>query len=256
MVSSAEAYCVYRELPASPKRVFCADRHYLVYALEGTMRLETGGQSWCLPPARAALVEARREIEVTLPRKVTICSTLFAPSFVSSPVAPLSVFEMTQLARELVRECRRWGPDSDSLTPYARTMFEALAAVTWRLSQRPTPARMPTGRSAAVVKALELTSANLSLPPAMAQLAREVGVSPRTLARRFSVELGMSWRQSVRRMRMIRAIEELADSERSITEIAFEIGYTSLPAFNTAFRELVGKTPSEYRDEMGLVQDS
>jgi AraC-like DNA-binding protein len=32
-----------------------------------------------------------------------------------------------------------------------------------------------------------------------------------------------------------------------VTEIAFMVGYTSLAAFNAAFRELTGRTPSEYR---------
>jgi len=78
-------------------------------------------------------------------------------------------------------------------------------------------------------------------------LAQEVGLAPRSLARRFSDETGMTWRAALRRMRLLRAIEELAAGDTPVTKIAFMVGYTSLSAFNAAFRELTGRTPTQYR---------
>jgi AraC-like DNA-binding protein len=46
---------------------------------------------------------------------------------------------------------------------------------------------------------------------------------------------------------VLRAIEQLAGTERSVTEIAMDVGYSSLSAFQSAFRDLVGQTPTEYR---------
>ena len=57
----------------------------------------------------------------------------------------------------------------------------------------------------------------------------------------------MTWRAVLRRMRVLRAIEELAAGDAPITKIAFAVGYTSLSAFNAAFLQLTGRTPSEYR---------
>jgi AraC-like DNA-binding protein len=48
-------------------------------------------------------------------------------------------------------------------------------------------------------------------------------------------------------MRVLRAIEELAAGDTPVTKIAFKVGYTSISAFNAAFRELTGRTPTEYR---------
>ena len=48
-------------------------------------------------------------------------------------------------------------------------------------------------------------------------------------------------------MRVLRAIEELAAGDVPVTTIAFTTGYTSLSAFNAAFRELTGRTPTQYR---------
>ena len=57
----------------------------------------------------------------------------------------------------------------------------------------------------------------------------------------------MTWRAALRRLRVLRAIEQLAGTDRSVTQIAMDVGYTSLSAFQSAFRDLIGQTPSEYR---------
>ena len=64
---------------------------------------------------------------------------------------------------------------------------------------------------------------------------------------RFEDESGMTWRAVLRRMRVLRAIEELAAGEDSVTTIAHRVGYTSLSAFNAGFRDLTGRTPTQYR---------
>jgi AraC-like DNA-binding protein len=48
-------------------------------------------------------------------------------------------------------------------------------------------------------------------------------------------------------MRVLRAIEELAAGDAPVSRIAFAVGYSSLSAFNGAFREVTGRTPTEYR---------
>ncbi|MEZ5935599.1 MAG: helix-turn-helix domain-containing protein [Alphaproteobacteria bacterium] len=81
----------------------------------------------------------------------------------------------------------------------------------------------------------------------MSTASRAVCQSPRTLARRFSDEMGMTWREVLRRLRIIRAIEALATTDKSATTIAYDVGYGSLSAFNSAFRGQTGKGPGEYR---------
>lgn len=78
-------------------------------------------------------------------------------------------------------------------------------------------------------------------------VARDVGLTPRSLACRFEDECGMTWRAVLRRMRVLRAIEELAASRDSVTTIAHRVGYTSLSAFNAGFCDLTGRTPTQYR---------
>jgi AraC-like DNA-binding protein len=223
------------------------DRHYLLCASAGALRLEAQGQAWLLPPARAALIEAGQPIGVSIPQSVTTASVLFDTGFTPTPPAPLTVFDLTPLARALVTECGAWGQSDEPLTTYAEALFAALAAVTWRLAEQPSPVVVPAGRSPELRRALQLTGQRLDGEIRFEDVAAEVGLAPRSLARRFEDETGMTWRAVLRRMRVLRAIEELAAGDTPIAKIAFSVGYTSLSAFNAAFRQLTARTPTEYR---------
>lgn len=242
-----EAYCLNSFFDPAEPTEFQTDRHYLLYALEGTLRLEAQGQRWTLPPARAALITADHPVTISILSRLTSASVLFAPGFITAPQQVLSVFDVSPLARELIYECRAWGPDNGPLSAYARRLFETLADVVMLLAQNPSPCFLPTPSSPALIRALTLTEKNFAGSPNFEGIARDTGQSSRALARRFAEEMGMTWREALRRIRIIRAVEMLASSNNSITEIALAVGYNSLSAFNSAFRELNGKSPSEYR---------
>jgi AraC-like DNA-binding protein len=40
----------------------------------------------------------------------------------------------------------------------------------------------------------------------------------------------------------------LSGTDRSITDICFEVGFSSLGTFSRTFREIIGASPSEYRE--------
>lgn len=243
-----QAYAFVRDFEPTPVQTLRVDHHYLLYATRGALRLDAECTTWSLPPARAALIRAGEPIEVTIPTRTTTASVLFSPSFVAAPPAALTVVDMSPLCRALVAECARWGPDDDNpLDDYASSMFRALAEATWALAARPSPAHMPRGRSPEVRRALEVTALLLADEPTLVQVAAEVGLVPRSLARRFEHELGMTWRAALRRIRVLRAVELLAGSDASVTRIAMQVGYQSLSAFNAAFRDLIGQTPTQYR---------
>ena len=242
-----KAYSFVRTFAPAPARDFCVDRHYLLCASAGALRLEAQGQAWLLPPARAALIEAGKTIHISIPQQVTTASVLFQVGFAPAPPAPLTVFDLSPLARTLVTECGAWGESDEPLPAYGETLFAALAAVAWRLAERPSPVVVPAGRSPELRRALRLTEERLGGQVRFEDVADEVGLAPRSLARRFEDETGMTWRAVLRRMRVLRAIEELAAGDAPVTKIAFMVGYTSLSAFNAAFRQLTGRAPTEYR---------
>jgi AraC-like DNA-binding protein len=80
-------------------------------------------------------------------------------------------------------------------------------------------------------------------------LAREVGTSARTLSRLFSSETQLSFKSWCQRARVAAAIERLSmDANVSVKQLAADLGYASVPAFSHAFRQVTGKTPTEFSE--------
>lgn len=75
--------------------------------------------------------------------------------------------------------------------------------------------------------------------------ARDLGMSARTLTRRFEAEVGMSLRSWRRRMRIFKAVELLGGGT-DVTRTALALGYGSTSAFIYAFRTSMGVSPQAY----------
>src|SRR5881296_854160 len=51
----------------------------------------------------------------------------------------------------------------------------------------------------------------------------------------------------LQRRRVERSMFLLRETDRSVTDICFDVGYTSLGTFSRTFRAIVGRSPTEYR---------
>src|SRR5262249_60423 len=78
------------------------------------------------------------------------------------------------------------------------------------------------------------------------EVARKLGVSQRTLARRLSSE-GLTFAVVVQRLKFDLAKRHLADDALSISEIAWLLGYHDISAFTDAFKRWTGRTPRAMR---------
>lgn len=119
-------------------------------------------------------------------------------------------------------------PVREFQSPYA---FELKAALT-----RP-----------AFVERLEQIAAD-SLPSLTpAGLAQALGLAPRTLARRFAIELDTSPGQWLQARRIEAARRLLQNSTLTIAEVCFAVGYQDTASFTRLFRRMTGMPPTTFR---------
>jgi AraC-like DNA-binding protein len=72
-------------------------------------------------------------------------------------------------------------------------------------------------------------------------------VSPAHFIRSFRSVFGETPHRYLQRRRVERAMFLLRETDRSVTDICFDVGFGSLGTFSRTFREIVGETPSDYR---------
>lgn len=82
--------------------------------------------------------------------------------------------------------------------------------------------------------------------PDLADIARELGMSERTLQRRIT-ENGNTYRQLLEEARRELGRQMLGNSASEIDEIAYLLGYQDTSSFYRAFREWEGVTPNQWR---------
>jgi len=78
-------------------------------------------------------------------------------------------------------------------------------------------------------------------------LARVAHVSPAHFSRQFRATFGESPHRYLQRRRVERAMELLRETDRPVTEVCFDVGFSSLGTFSRTFRAIVGESPSAYR---------
>ena len=77
-------------------------------------------------------------------------------------------------------------------------------------------------------------------------VATDLGLSDRTLTRRLGA-LGTSFDGLLDNLRHRLALKYVMQSDLSLTQVAFLLGYANQPAFSFAFKRWTGRTPSETR---------
>jgi AraC-like DNA-binding protein len=82
--------------------------------------------------------------------------------------------------------------------------------------------------------------------PRIAEIARVLGTSQRTLSRRLAEE-GLTFERVLEEMRRDLALRYLRDARLSISRIAWLLGFQEVTAFTHAFRRWTGRTPTEAR---------
>lgn len=99
---------------------------------------------------------------------------------------------------------------------------------------------------------LEWTEKHLAEELSVERLAKQAGMSKRTLSRRFAERAGTSPVEWVIGLRLARAKQLLEKTTRSIEEVADESGFGSAPTLRHHFRERLATSPAAYRSHFRM----
>lgn len=207
---------------------------YWVITPNGTWLVPVGQAIWLAPgvhhqiyshgPVSARMLFVDRTYAAPLPER---CGTVF--------VSPL--------LGQLLLRANQYGNDYAADGPMSRlaqvildelSLLE-LAPLVLPVSDEPRLARI-------MEKLIEAPGTEAGLD----SVVKEGGVSGRTLARLFRRETGMTFTEWKTRLRLLESVERLARGA-SVTEVAFDLGYSSTSSFVYMFRSNLGVPPGRFR---------
>ncbi len=79
------------------------------------------------------------------------------------------------------------------------------------------------------------------------EVAAVAHISEAHFSRSFRAVFGETPHRYLQRRRVERSMFLLRETQRSVTDICLDVGFSSLGTFSRTFRDIVGETPSEYR---------
>ena len=98
-----------------------------------------------------------------------------------------------------------------------------------------------------MLRARDLMDVTYAEPLDVRKLASIAYTSEAHFIRTFRDTFGETPHRYLQRRRVERAMYLLRRTDRSVTNVCFDVGFTSVGTFGRTFREIVGETPTDYR---------
>ncbi|WP_166659460.1 AraC family transcriptional regulator [Labedaea rhizosphaerae] len=210
--------------------------HQLIYASTGVLTAWTEAGTWTVPRHRALWVPAGIKHRLEVVHRTSL-RTLYLADHLGALPTGTRVLDLPPLLRELVLHLVAVAPLTVAEPAHARLIAVLRDLLTESRVDGALVLPLPVDRAA-----LEATK-RMELPVPL--LCNEIGISRRTLERRFLDETGMTFGQWRRRARMLAAVRELA-AGATVAAAAQGSGYATPSAFSAAFRAELGTSPSKW----------
>jgi AraC-like DNA-binding protein len=100
-----------------------------------------------------------------------------------------------------------------------------------------------------MLRARDAIDRDYARPLNIPALARIALVSEAHFIRTFRATFGETPHRYLQRRRVERAMTLLRNTDRSVTDICFAVGFSSLGTFSRTFRDILGRSPSAFRQQ-------
>jgi transcriptional regulator GlxA family with amidase domain len=104
-----------------------------------------------------------------------------------------------------------------------------------------------------MLRARDAMDRDYAQPLDITSLAKIAIVSEAHFIRVFKSTFGETPHRYLQRRRVERAMFLLRETDRSVSDICLDVGFTSLGTFSRLFKEIIGETPSRYRAGNGPI---
>lgn len=239
--------------------------HLIFYVSGATARMDVGDNSVLLDETRAVAVGPWEPhnfyLEDTSRGSACTCLVLYIKPFwflenghadrselrFGSPSVP-NAAALSRLASRLAAILTNDTEPVDATTPFFElTRLAYLSSWDVHEGRLLVPADVSKSSDYRVRRSLQLLRTHSGEQIEIENVAREVGLSRPHFFKLFKQQIGIPPTMYVNTLRSERAIETLITTDRTVADIAEELGFSSQASFSRFFAANVGIPPSEYR---------
>jgi AraC-like DNA-binding protein len=218
----------------------------LILTMHGSVTCEAPRGLWIVPPRCGIWIPSGISHNTSVSPEGRVCVL-----FVDPAAARLPTFCCTLKVSPLLRELVQRLADLPPLYPTDGPVDRLVAVLLDELAQAPTKQlHLPISTDSRLRQIANALLKDPSDRSTMAEWARRVAMSERTLARLIHTETGMTfghWRQQ---FHIIMALQRLSLG-KPVQAVSQDLGYESVSAFITMFKKALGKSPGRYLAERG-----
>ncbi|WP_410209367.1 AraC family transcriptional regulator [Aquirhabdus sp.] len=216
----------------------------LIHAVRGVMLIGTDQGQWIVPPTRGVWMPPHVEHWVRMIGEVQMRTAYIRPDAAPDLFGACKVVGISPLLRELLLSAIEvslpYEPDSRA-GHLMQLLLDEIKDVQSLTLQLPNPhdTRLKVITTALTLNPDDATTVEI--------WAERLHITPKTIHRLFSKETGMTFGQWRQQIRLLAALERLAQGEKVLT-VALGLGYSSQSAFAAMFKRQFGMPPSQFFD--------
>lgn len=214
----------------------------LLHSLSGVVRVDTASGCWVVPPGRGVWLPAGTPHSLRITGHVAARTLFIDPLARADLPATCQIVQISPLLRELILASLTL-PESYLSGSRDERVYELILDEIRTLPAL--PFHLPEPQSEPLRGLCDRVRQNAGEGWSIGQAASVLGMSERTLNRHFQHQTGLSFREWVRRARLLEALDRLAQGQ-PVLRVALELGYGSHSAFTVMFRRVMGISPSDY----------
>ncbi|TCC87448.1 helix-turn-helix domain-containing protein [Pedobacter hiemivivus] len=222
----------------------------LTYVEGGVIFLYTNDKSYFLPARHYLWIPAGIEHHLEHRYKSTVIRNIYfnTTDIENHPFFDhIGIYPVNNLLLEMIKFSENWnGNISPGTHEYG--FLNAIKNILPVISKHPLPIVVPTTDNARLRPALIYIHTHLADELTLSIIASATGFSERTLSRTFQASLKISFFQYLKLVRITKAMEKLLETDLTISEIAYEVGYDSISSFSNTFYKMTGQRPSTFKE--------
>lgn len=218
-------------------------RTQILCVFRGVVLVVTQAGRWMIPRGHALLIPSGLAHSVEMLSDVSMRSLYVFPRDGKTSGRMLEVLEVTDLARSLLLEALKLRDEPDRHATKAELVMALLLEEIETLPER--QLGLPFPAHARLARLCRDYVGNPTPDARIDDWASALAMSRRSFTRLFREQTGISfatWRQQAC---VFACLPKLAEGQ-SITRLALEAGYESVPAFTTMFKRMLGTSPRSY----------